>query len=132
MAAQSSQSGEVRRMAKRRRNQMLGPRELNFDGAGEAARPEGVPGVLTACSRQGGERMARTRTTLAQRWGRLALQILLLALASSATAADDPNRLAEEALAANPGLEALRARIAELGELERVAGTWADPLLAIE
>jgi len=79
--------------------------------------------------------MATIRTTVVQRGGSLALPIYLLFLlwiAPVALAADDPNKLAEEALTANPGLEALRARIAELAELASVAGSWEDPLLAIE
>jgi outer membrane protein TolC len=73
--------------------------------------------------------MATIRATLAQWWGGLALQIFFLSLAPSALALDDPGALAEEALVANPGLEAQRARIAELAELASVAGTWKDPVV---
>jgi outer membrane protein TolC len=66
-----------------------------------------------------------------------ALSFLLLlpflpSLATSALAVDDPGVLAEEALAANPSLEALRARIAELDALAGAAGTWSDPVIGIE
>ena len=57
---------------------------------------------------------------------------LLVALATSASAFDDPDALAEEALAANPGLEARRARIGELSELASAAGTWKDPVIGLE
>jgi outer membrane protein TolC len=40
--------------------------------------------------------------------------------------------LADEAIVANPGLEALHARVAELQALAGVAGTWLDPVLALE
>lgn len=62
----------------------------------------------------------------------LCVSVLVLALAWSAQAQGDPAALAEAALAANPGLEARRARIAELAELESVAGTWRDPVIAFE
>jgi outer membrane protein TolC len=59
--------------------------------------------------------------------------VLLLALfATPALAADDPAALAREALAANPGLEALRARVAELDALAGAAGTWSDPVVGID
>jgi outer membrane protein TolC len=61
------------------------------------------------------------------------LQFLLLAaLATAAWAVDDPAALAEEALAANPSLEALRARIAELDALAGAAGSWSDPVIGVE
>jgi outer membrane protein TolC len=47
-------------------------------------------------------------------------------------AVDDPAALAEEALAANPSLEALRARIYELDALAGAAGTWSDPVIGVE
>lgn len=53
-------------------------------------------------------------------------------LAEPATGAEGPEALAREALAANPGLEALAARSAELAALASATGTWADPVLAIE
>jgi outer membrane protein TolC len=40
--------------------------------------------------------------------------------------------LAEEALDANPGLEALRARVSELDALAGAAGTWSDPVVGVE
>jgi outer membrane protein TolC len=66
--------------------------------------------------------------------GRRALCVLFvqLALGTSALAVDDPAALAEEALAANPGLEALRARIQELDSLAGAAGTWSDPVIGVE
>jgi cobalt-zinc-cadmium efflux system outer membrane protein len=60
------------------------------------------------------------------------IAILLLASASPAIAADDPLLLAEEAVRANPGIEALRARAQELENLASVAGTWKDPMLSVE
>jgi outer membrane protein TolC len=62
----------------------------------------------------------------------LCVPLLLVALATSALAVDDPDALAQEALAANPGLEALRARIAELDALAGAAGTWSDPVIGID
>ena len=60
------------------------------------------------------------------------ISLWLVALATSASAFDDPEALAKEALAANPGLEALRARIAELDALASAAGTWSDPVVGID
>jgi cobalt-zinc-cadmium efflux system outer membrane protein len=60
------------------------------------------------------------------------ISLWLVALATSASAFDDPEALAKEALAANPGLEARRARIAELAELASAAGTWKDPVIGLE
>jgi outer membrane protein TolC len=62
----------------------------------------------------------------------LAAALLLALLATPARAVDDVDALAEEALAANPGLEALRARIAELDALAGAAGTWSDPVVGID
>ena len=62
----------------------------------------------------------------------LFVPLLMVALAASALALDDPGELAEEALAANPGLEALSARVDELDALAGAAGTWSDPLVGIE
>jgi cobalt-zinc-cadmium efflux system outer membrane protein len=76
--------------------------------------------------------MATIRTTLAQWRGACALPVLLLSLAPFAAAVDDPGALAQDALAANPGIEALQARVAELGELAGAAGTWTDPVVALE
>ena len=73
-----------------------------------------------------------TTTTLTGGAKVLLAPVLVVAIAISALAADDPAALAEEALAANPGLEALRARIAELDALAGAAGTWSDPVLAID
>jgi outer membrane protein TolC len=56
----------------------------------------------------------------------------LAAPAAAAQAADDPGLLAEEAIEANPGLEALRARVSELDALAGAAGTWSDPLVGVE
>ena len=47
-------------------------------------------------------------------------------------AVDDPAKLADEAIGANPTLVALRARIAELDALAGAAGTWSDPVIGIE
>lgn len=74
--------------------------------------------------------MKTTRKTLTARSAPLYAPLLVVALATSALAFDDPGELAERALAANPGLEARRARIAELAELASAAGTWKDPVVA--
>jgi len=60
------------------------------------------------------------------------LAVLILLCPTSAFAVDDPALLAEEAIRANPGLEAMRARAEELSKLAGVAGTWRDPTLGIE
>jgi len=60
----------------------------------------------------------------------MALLILLCPL--PALAVDDPELLAAEAIRANPGIEAMRARAEELSKLASVAGTWRDPTLGIE
>jgi outer membrane protein TolC len=62
----------------------------------------------------------------------LAVPILCLSLATAAWAVDEPGKLADEAIEANPTLEALRARIAELDALAGAAGTWSDPVFGIE
>jgi len=62
----------------------------------------------------------------------LCVPLLLVAFATSAAAFDNPDTLAEEALAANPRLEARRARVDELAELASAAGTWKDPVLGLE
>ena len=73
------------------------------------------------------------KTRAAPRWWRaLSIPVLCLSLATSAWAVDDPHQLAAEAVEANPGLEALRARTAELGALTGAAGTWPDPMIGIE
>ena len=59
--------------------------------------------------RRGWEPMRTTRTILA-RTRAFAIPILCFSLAASAAAADEPGKLADEAIAANPSLEALRAR----------------------
>ncbi len=58
--------------------------------------------------------------------------MLGIAIPMIAHAADDPAALAEEAIRANPGIEALRARSRELAELAPAAGSWRDPMLALE
>ncbi|MBW2274306.1 MAG: TolC family protein [Deltaproteobacteria bacterium] len=60
----------------------------------------------------------------------MGLVILLCPL--PAVAADDPSLLAAEAIRANPGVEAMRARAEELAKLAEVAGTWRDPSFGIE
>jgi outer membrane protein TolC len=65
----------------------------------------------------------------------LSILVVLPFFASSVTsslAADDPGVLADEAVDANPSLEALRARTAELDALAGAAGTWSDPVFGIE
>jgi outer membrane protein TolC len=64
-------------------------------------------------------------------WSLSALPFLA-SIATSSLAVDDPAALVEEALAANPSLEALRARIYELDALAGAAGTWSDPVVGIE
>jgi outer membrane protein TolC len=76
--------------------------------------------------------MTTTRTTLTTGANVLLVPLLMVALATSSLAFDDPAALAEEALAANPSLEALRARIAEFDALAGAAGTWSDPVIGIE
>jgi outer membrane protein TolC len=76
--------------------------------------------------------MTTTKRTLTAGGKVLCVPLLLVALATPALAADDPAALAEEALAANPGLEALRARSAELDALAGAAGTWSDPVVGID
>jgi outer membrane protein TolC len=79
-----------------------------------------------------GDLMTTTRTTLKGGAKVLLVPLLMVALATTALAVDDPATLAEEALAANPSLEALRARIAEFDALAGAAGTWSDPVIGIE
>jgi outer membrane protein TolC len=62
----------------------------------------------------------------------LCLPLLSLSLALPTLAADDPEQLAAEALAANPSLEVRRERIAALASLAGAAGTWSDPVLGFE
>ncbi|MCB9762548.1 MAG: TolC family protein [Alphaproteobacteria bacterium] len=59
---------------------------------------------------------------------------LLLAalLALSSPAAAQPEALADEAVAANSDLEAMRARARALEARAEVAGAWPDPMLAVE
>jgi outer membrane protein TolC len=74
-----------------------------------------------------------TMTRIAPAWWRaVALQILCLSLVAAAGAVDEPGRLADEAIEANPSLEALRARVAELDALAGAAGSWSDPVIGIE
>jgi len=56
--------------------------------------------------------------------------VLLRPLA--ALAEDDPGALADRAVAANPGLAALRARTSELRALVPAAGLWRDPVARID
>jgi hypothetical protein len=79
-----------------------------------------------------GDLMTTTKTSLTAGAKVLLAPLLMVALATSALAVDDPAALAEEALAANPSLEALRARISELDALAGAAGTWSDPVIGIE
>lgn len=73
-----------------------------------------------------------THRRIPQAWRRgLVVWLLILSAATAAGATDDPGQLADEALRANPGLEALRARVDELRELASAAGTWKDPVLGI-
>lgn len=76
--------------------------------------------------------MKTTRRTLTRGWQWIALPLLFHSLTVPVLAADDPALLVEEALLANPGLTALQARIAELGELASAAGTWMDPVIGLE
>lgn len=76
--------------------------------------------------------MTTTKTSLTAGAKVLLAPLLLVALATSAMAVDDPVELAVEAIDANPGLEALRARTAELDALAGAAGTWSDPVVGIE
>jgi outer membrane protein TolC len=61
----------------------------------------------------------------------LCVPILMVGLQVHAMALDDPAALAEAALAANPALEARRARIAELSHVASSAGTWSDPMVEV-
>jgi len=66
----------------------------------------------------------------AQRW---ALAWLLLALFQAhAARADDPRQLADDAVRANPGIEATRSRIEQMSALAEVAGSWTDPMVSVE
>ncbi len=58
--------------------------------------------------------------------------VLFAHLGTSSLAAGDPSRLAAEAQAANPGIAALQAQVAELEALANVAGAWPDPVAALE
>lgn len=55
-----------------------------------------------------------------------------LALLSTAWAADGPDALIDAALAANPSLGALQARVDALDAMARGAGTWMDPMIGLE
>jgi cobalt-zinc-cadmium efflux system outer membrane protein len=63
---------------------------------------------------------------------KLLLTALLTAISVPAFASDDPLALAEEAVRANPGIEAMRAQTRSLSELASVAGTWKDPMVGVE
>ena len=81
----------------------------------------------------GQDRRRRGKTRATPGWWRaLSIHVVFLSFATSAWAVDDPRKLADEAVEANPGLEALRARIAELDALAGAAGTWQDPMIGIE
>ena len=56
----------------------------------------------------------------------------LLLLLSFGIAKADPARLAEQAIAAHPDLAQLEARTEALRARAAVAGTWADPMVAVE
>jgi outer membrane protein TolC len=58
--------------------------------------------------------------------------VFLISSTVSALAADDPRELADEAVSANPGIEALTARTRALSELAESAGAWKDPLIGME
>lgn len=75
--------------------------------------------------------MVTTRTTLVW-WRASALHVFFIFFAVSALAVDDPGQLADEAITANPGLEALRARIGELDAMAGAAGSWSDPMFGVE
>ncbi len=62
----------------------------------------------------------------------LSLLPLALLFAPLALAADSVDELAATALAANPSLEALVAREAELRARAGAAGAWPDPVLGVE
>ncbi len=72
------------------------------------------------------------RAPVIRSFSRLLLLPFLASFATSAWASDDPSTLADEAIGANPGLEALRARVSELEALAGAAGTWSDPVVGIE
>jgi outer membrane protein TolC len=57
---------------------------------------------------------------------------LLTTVGIPALAAGNPRELADEAVRANPGIEALRARTRALSELAQSAGTWKDPMIGME
>ena len=96
------------------------------------ASPERISEVGSADHTWLGDLMATTKTSLTTAAKGLLAPLLVVALATSAAAVDDPGALAEEALAANPSLEALRARTSELDALAGAAGTWSDPVIGIE
>lgn len=76
--------------------------------------------------------MMTAKKTLVAGRRALGTALLLVLFATPTLAVDDPDALAREALAANPGLEALRARSAELDALAGAAGTWSDPVVGID
>jgi outer membrane protein TolC len=65
-------------------------------------------------------------------WKAMLALVLLGMLPAAALAFDDPHRLAEDAVRANPRIEARRAHIERLSALANVAGTWTDPMVSIE
>jgi len=46
--------------------------------------------------------------------------------------ADESSLLADEAVAQNPGVEAMRHRTRELHELAEISNTWSDPRISVE
>jgi len=58
--------------------------------------------------------------------------LIVISLATSASASDVPSTLVDEALSANPGIEAMQARVRELDQLAEVADLWPDPMAAVE
>lgn len=62
----------------------------------------------------------------------LSVFIGIVLAAAAARAADDPSDLVVEALAANPGVAAMEARVRELDRLAEVADLWPDPMAAVE
>jgi len=79
------------------------------------------PGSFRRCAQHRGEATKRAL-----------LLVMLLSVGVSDAAADDPAQLAAEAVRANPGLEALRARAEQLEALVQAAGIWKDPVVGVE
>jgi outer membrane protein, heavy metal efflux system len=62
----------------------------------------------------------------------LFLLSFVVLLAPTPIFAGEPDDLVDEALRANPDLLSRRARVSELESLARVAGSWSDPMIALE